>query len=632
MIRLNDALILALTKLRTRRTRTLVTVIIASLLFGVLVFATFVIEGFSVSFQQFNKGTFSDRYLVQATVARPNQLQFDSLPDTVKKRANDIYNQTIIDKKAAAKKLGIEYDPATEQKPVIDDIAGSGDAYYNLSSPSVVKAVNEYNATRPSANDRFQALVVKYHPKAIHMTNVSTIAYDKMKMIVEGKEDFAKPDETSHFTGDQSVSMGWRYDDASITAPFLLSDAQLARQKNKQALPIIAPIAKVEKALGLNALPKSATSADRLERLRFIRNNADKATFTACYRNSVSQLQIDSGIAVSKEIEQNKNNKDYQRPAFQYGLPAEGECQAAPIVRDVRNKQDKQLALKQDQFDQQFGEEITPDQQLVSFRVVGLSPQGMTGDSFSALDALFSTLAGSTLNGQWVVPNQLLNTMPNKADYVKFTSNNQSVDSFAQNDSVMAVLEFASAAEARQFIDEESCANEYCEDGTNYAYFGSNSVLINDIKKQITKGLAIAASVVAGIAALIMMGMTWRVISDSRRETAVFRAIGARRNDIRAIYVGYTLMLSVIIALMSLLLGLIAAMIFDAKFAPELTVQGYLTYIFAPDDLTFHLLSPWWFALGVLAAVVIIVGFIGMLLPLARNLARSPIKDMRDDS
>ncbi len=147
-----------------------------------------------------------------------------------------------------------------------------------------------------------------------------------------------------------------------------------------------------------------------------------------------------------------------------------------------------------------------------------------------------------------------------------------------------------------------------------------------------TKGLLVAAGVVAGIAAFIMMGMTGRVISDSRRETAVFRAIGARRNDIRAIYVGYTLMLSVIIALMALLLGLIAAMILNAKFAPGLTAQGYLTYIFAPEGLTFHLLSPWWLALAVLVVAVIIAGFAGMLLPLARNLARSPIKDMRDDT
>ena len=65
----------------------------------------------------------------------------------------------------------------------------------------------------------------------------------------------------------------------------------------------------------------------------------------------------------------------------------------------------------------------------------------------------------------------------------------------------------------------------------------------------------IVALVIAAIAALIMMGMIGRVIGDSRRETAVFRAIGAKRNDIRAIYSTYTFFLSLGIVVATLVIG-----------------------------------------------------------------------------
>jgi hypothetical protein len=610
-----------------------VTVIIASLLFGVLVFATFIVEGFSSSFKQFSSNTFSDRYLVQTVVGQPGAVNGShQLSEAIKQRANEIYTQTILDKKAAAKKLGVEYDPAMEQKPY-ESFGGPEEKFYNMSSPPVARAVNEYNALQPSAASRLDDLIKRFQPQAVYRSTVHSFLQGTAKPLTDGKEDFTKSPDSSSY-GNLDLNMGWRYESEAITRPFMLPSSQL-EQQDTQALPIIAPIIKVESKLGLKPLTKAATANERLERIRYIRDNAHKAEFTLCYRNSVSQARIDSAIATAKEIEKNKTNKEYQRPSLIYGLPAADSCAEATVLRDVRTKAEKQLAAKQDEFNHQFGTVTEPDQQLMKFRVVGLSPNGSSADSFSGLDSLFTTLAGSTLEGQWVVPRQLFDLQPNKADYERFTAADGSVirdASWLSDDRAGAILEFATAAEAKSFVDKNACANGYCEDGSIFMYFGSNSVLIDEIKKQITNGLLVAAAVVAGIAAFIMMGMTGRVISDSRRETAVFRAIGARRNDIRAIYIGYTLMLSVIISLMSLLLGLIAAVIFDAKFAPGLTVQGYLTYIFAPDGLTFHLLSPWWSTLGVLVAAVIIAGFAGMLLPLARNLARSPIKDMRDDT
>ena len=173
----------------------------------------------------------------------------------------------------------------------------------------------------------------------------------------------------------------------------------------------------------------------------------------------------------------------------------------------------------------------------------------------------------------------------------------------------------------------------YCEPGKVSAnYFGSNAVLVEDIRKQAVRVLQYAALIVAFIATLILMGMIGRVIGDSRRETAVFRAIGATRSDIRSIYTLYTVMLTIIVAIVSLVLGLLAAWWIEAKFAGDFTVRAHLIYTFADDALRFSMIGFWWTALLALVGLIVLSGLVGMLLPLARNLARSPIKDMRDDT
>ena len=162
-------------------------------------------------------------------------------------------------------------------------------------------------------------------------------------------------------------------------------------------------------------------------------------------------------------------------------------------------------------------------------------------------------------------------------------------------------------------------------------YFGSNSVLIEQITDMVVKTLGVAAAIVAAIAALIMMGMVGRVIGDSRRETAVFRAIGAKRNDIRAIYTIYTVLLSAFIALSSLVIGAAGALWVDRTYSNYATVKAQLMYVGADSGTQFHLIGLWWEALLVVVGLVIAAGLISMLLPLARNLARNPIRDMRDE-
>ncbi|MDB5167763.1 MAG: LolC/E family lipoprotein releasing system, transrane protein [Candidatus Saccharibacteria bacterium] len=629
MIRFSDAALLALTKLRTRKVRTIVTVITASLLFGTLVLATLLVGGVVDSAKRFTKDSLSERYITNVQDFSGYTL-YDGTSPELQARANEMYIKLVADKKREAARLGAEYDSNSEQKPTTkgpDNIS-----YLDLTSPAAVLAIREHIAALPPTIEKLKTAAAAYHPKSFYEMKANAMP-GEMTLMVDGVEKYKGVAKENYFYSPApDVDRGWSYLDASITNQFLLDSAHLDAQKNIQDLPIIAPYSKVEAALGLKKLPKSATSQERLERSSYIRKHAASATFTACYRNAASQLQIGEALRVAKEIEQNKTNKEYQKPSLIYGVPAATSCGPAIVSRDVRTADEKKQAEKQLQFDRLFDSRVDPVQQKVTFRVVGLGPDGFSGESFSSMSALVSAVAGSSLQGMWVVPQNMYDALPNKQSYAIFDPANAQFDPQAFPAQNVQLVEFTNVADAKAF-SATGCTGMDCGNGKPFiSYFGSNSILLAEIISTATKTIGIAVLIVGVIAALILMGMIGRVIGDSRRETAVFRAIGAQRNDIRMIYTIYTIALSLLIALVAVIIGVVVALWIDHKWATEATAQAQVTFVGVDGSEKFRLAGIWWSALWVVVAAVIVAGLVSMLLPLSRNLARSPIKDMRDDT
>jgi ABC-type antimicrobial peptide transport system permease subunit len=633
MIRISDAITLAYTKLKTRRLRTLVTIIIASLLFGVIVLGVIFLQGALNSMNNFSANSLSGRYLTAATYNSNLYPNSDVLPDSVKTRSLEIYNKLITDKKAAAKEIGAYYDPTSEQKP----ISKFGDEeYFDTSSPATIQAFNEYIASQPTSKQNLEEIVDSFKPIKSYEILSTPSYYNQIKMITTDKgELFAGDPQYPNDGSSPDVSFGWVYMDQSVTKPFMIDQKQIDEQTNTQDIPIIAPIEQVESALGLKKILTNASSKEKLDRITYIRDNAQKATFSICYRNSVSKSQIQSAIDTAKLIDANKNNKDFQKPSLIYGLPDDTKsCAPATIISDTRTKLEKLYDDKQNQLKAMFSEETEPIQQKITFRTVGLSPNNLSAYGFSSISGLISSIAGSTLEGRWVVPQQLFDAMPNKQEYARLLSitSKEISSTEIKYDSSSMIVEFASATQAKEFVDKVGCGNMYCDGQKSAIYFGINSVLIEEIRTQAAKILDYITLAIAAIASIIMTGMVGRVIGDSRRETAVFRAIGAKRNDIRLIYVSYTIMLSIVIIMASLIIGTIAASYINGLMSPEASVQAHLSYIFADDKMSFSFIGIWWESLSLLSGLIILSGLTGMLLPLSRNLARSPIKDMRDDT
>jgi ABC-type antimicrobial peptide transport system permease subunit len=123
-----------------------------------------------------------------------------------------------------------------------------------------------------------------------------------------------------------------------------------------------------------------------------------------------------------------------------------------------------------------------------------------------------------------------------------------------------------------------------------------------------------------------------RTITDGRHETAVFRAIGFKRIDISLVYIIYTVMLSIFVAILAGLIGLVGAYFVDTIYSPQLTAQAQ--YAFGGLDLSkeFSLIGFNAEQLCIIIAACLLTGALSMIIPLIRNVRRSPIRDMRDDS
>ena len=142
MIRLTDATVLALTKLRTRKFRTIVTIVMSALVFAILIGALAVTQGVFKSLASFSHEGLNDRYLVMATKAGGLEDGIFTRPALIE-RSKQLYDQIVADKKAYAAQLGLPYDSTVEPLPYV---SRDGDPKNNrliMDRPTAQQVFNE---------------------------------------------------------------------------------------------------------------------------------------------------------------------------------------------------------------------------------------------------------------------------------------------------------------------------------------------------------------------------------------------------------------------------------------------------------------------------------------------------------
>ena len=634
MLRILDASKLALTKLRTRKIRLAVTIIVAGLLFGVVVFGLTVLRASMASIGRFSRDTMSTRYLLAYSNHNKDQSElFYNTPQDAKDRILALHKQHIADKKAAAKALGVEYDEKSEEEPIMkinQDDSGS----LNRNSWAVKTFLRQYTDEKnPLKPERIDAAAKRFGSSVTYRIQNVGGRNGSLDVMIGGREDFqrnkeAVPEQLNEFVsaaGYQEI-----LDESLLNYYFLPHRTHAASNE----IPVFISYNDAAVLLGKKPLPTTAQPQQHIERIRELRNEAGNITIQVCYRNNASSHLIQQALDQQRTAANKPKNEFDVKPSIEYALPAADSCDGAIVKKDNRSASEKMADEKLQKFNQQFStENITPQQAKLTYRVVGLLPDTAYGDD------LKSKLAGAlnaNMPSRWIIPKQTFEAGAAKTYVPNILTTERRELSGGLSDTT--IYEFSDAEHARAFYHASMCNvqpkdKDLCVDGvSNFTRpFGSNSLVIEELQQQLTPILWYSLLGVIGVAAFILMLTISRTVADSRKESAIFRALGATRLDIAQIYIMYTLLLAGLITLFAITAGLIGAGVIDALYSADFSTAA--RYIIMPRDLntTFQLFTFDPLIIALAAVSIVAAALIGSILPLARNTRRNPMKDMRDE-
>lgn len=634
MLRTLDASKLALTKLRTRKIRLTVTIIVAGLLFGIVVFGLTVLRASMASIERFGRDTMSTRYLLAYSNHNENQSDlFYNPPQDAKDRILALHKQYIADKKAAAKALGVEYDEKSEEEPIMK-INQNDSGSLNRNSWAVKTFLRQYTDEKnPLKPERIDAAAKRFGSSVAYRIQNVGGRDGSLDVMIGGREDFqrnkeAVPEQLNEFVsaaGYQTI-----LDESLLNYYFLPHRVHAANNE----IPVFISYNDAAALLGKKPLPTTAQPQQHIERIRELRNEAGNITIQVCYRNNASSHLIQQALDQQRTAANKPKNEFDVKPSIEYALPAADSCGGAIVKKDNRSASEKIADENLQKFNQQFStENITPQQAKLTYRVVGLLPDTAYGDD------LKSKLAGAlnaNMPSRWIIPKQTFEAGAAKTYLPNILTTERQELSGGLSDTT--IYEFIDAEHARAFYHATMCNGQpkdkdLCVDSvSNFTRpFGSNSLVIEELQQQLTPILWYSLLGVIGVAAFILMLTISRTVADSRKESAIFRALGATRLDIAQIYIMYTLLLAGLIALFAITAGLIGAGVIDALYSADFSTAA--RYIIMPRDLntTFQLFAFDPRIIALAAASIVAAALIGSILPLARNTRRNPMKDMRDE-
>ena len=654
MMYLRDATRLAAAKLRVRPVRTGVVICIVALLFAGISLIAFVFAGIVQSLRDFSNEGLSSRYIVQARPIVDASYMFSNADLKEQMRVKTV--SLVAEKKAAAKRLGLAYDADTDSTlPTMKGgPGGENDIMANFSSPIVQAAAKEhYNALQHVGYDDFKKLAEAAAAKNIYKSTYYDIMSGSMYMtggqqtylqpIKNGKEIYADSQKQGEMMGptgfDTLASSGWSYFDEDLLRPFVLPGQSLAIGKDG-SVPVIAPISVAEAILGRDKLPSTASAKERLDYLVKIRSDIAGKTAQLCYRNPASSQLVQLARDQVREMSANKGKRDYVVPALQYAVPTE-PCGEVKVVKDTRTASEKQQANNELMFKKTYENYDDPQQTITDVRIVGLVPD-MNFEYGMSVRAIAASVLQSSLGNGWYSPSRAI-TAESVASKISPTFE----DSTPMGRAYYA--EFETLAAARKFVRETSCSaksdmmTEPDRPDTRVAKcagqgkyfdskpFGSNASAIEDFRQNTWRVMKYVTVVVMALTSLVLMGVVGKIVADSRRETAVFRALGATRSDIGYIYIIYTIFLSFGITLVALLLGAMGAAWLSRRYSEDISTAAVLAYNAADVHKKFILFGlDGTLVLGI-TAVIIASALMSAFLPLLTNIRRNPIRDMRDE-
>lgn len=627
-----DALVLASTKLRTRKIRTGMTVGISGILFGLLIAGVVMVQGLFSSAEQFSQQGLGSRYIMSVSQTEGDFDRYDNLA----RQADNVavfekeHAELVAQKTAEAKKLGIEYDPELEDPSPIKVDPDSKEKYIEIyDTLDREKRLQKLRDLQPDESQLdIKAVTKDYSP--IGYPSASVPLDIDVTYMKEGRETSAGS-ENGPFAAiptDQNPHI-LALSDSSITKSFISSDFDAS----KGEIPVVIPYGDAEKMLGLKPLKNSASPTARLDRAYEVRDRIGEVTEAFCYRNQTSQQLLAEAQMIEDEIKTNQSKPGFVMPSLRYSLPAEDSCGAVEVASDTRSAEEKRYAENRLAFDKQFNGYQDPEQHKIVVRGVGVAPDMESSLSTGTMGGLAASLLMSYTESYWSIPDGLLADVDSRykpsAVFERDQTNADRGQAWLGGD----LVEFGNFDDAQRFYKKYGCSFGACgSDGVSAYPYGSSSLLLAEARGFFDTAVNYAVIFVSVFAMIILAGTIGRTIADGRKESAVFRAIGAKRSDIFGIYSTYTLLLALRIVVFALALGILIAWLVDIWQWQNATVGAQLAFGALDKSLEFHffdLRSPY---ILLIIGAMIVAALLAMVLPILRAMRRDPIQDMRDDN
>lgn len=632
-----DIIVLASTKLRTHRIRTGISVVIAGLIFGLIVMILAVIQGVFTSIDSYSKVGLNDRTLM--AVSRGYSQYFN-----VYEHQNDqefiaeieaAYSADIAHKAEVAKKHGFVYDAASQDPSPIEVDKASGQKIISadgmnsqivadLAAGRNVKKEAKFSMEKylsPYKSLTYRGFLTPVVPDDGYLTYMKS-GQENQKV----SEDRIEDSLIGTGSGAQLMML-----DASVTKPFIINESY---KPSSGEIPVIMPVSDAQKILGLTKLAPDATNEQRRDRLRYIRSHVNDISASFCYRNSASRALLAQAQSQQAELDRVKDKTNYIPPDVIYDSVDDNNCQAVTVKSDKRSNEQKAIEAKMEAYQKDLGIwQGDPEQYMLTVRAVGISgDDDMTG-SVSVAGIINSLLNSSLGYGTWPVPADLFAQLPASsrpdAVFVPGSGTKRNLDIF-DNGSKTYLVEFGDVDEARALL-KRTGAYDGMQNEIWAVPFGSSVLVVDEAREIVNKVLFWVLAVVGGIAVVILGGVIGRTLADSRRESAVFRAIGATRLDIAGIYGTYALLLALRIAVFAFAVGLGAALAVDLAYSDTATLGAQIAYAAVDTNIKFHLIDIASVYLLVVLGVIVLVGILASIIPIILSARRNPINDMRDE-
>lgn len=650
-----NSLKLALTKLKIRKTRTIITIIVAGLMFGVLFFAVIVVEGFLFrSLPEFSGRTLSSRNIFDSYHEDSTNLMYGSVKEKDKIKLDQMLEEELVARQRRSKELGLEFDikQAREELRPYEQQDESGHLFFKNGSVIGRRFAIERNQKIFEDNKKEANLFAKQTGAIKEPVYGTVLANTNLQPFIKRQdgtykfplkkgEAGEKYDQRKGTVGEVEEYMSHlSLTPKDIYEPFLFKQNSWRPEEGR--VPIILPLDSLEALLGLKKRSKDAKPEENLARLKEVQDKSVGLTFKICFVSNLAQNRHREALVYQK-LKPEKQKEQL----LAYSPMNQAVCAAPAMLKDARSAEEKKMTAAQEQFAREF-DEIGKAEGVkeLTFQVVGALPPGMDSEG-NFVDTMMRMLSGQIV-ARNLVPLEMFLQLKNYEDVQtmfygpKFEGKEHKI---VVDDGMLPhfFFEYKSAEEAKKVLDGLYCgeASGIYEDvvkdckklksGFRLYPFGSRAVDLIAIKQIFRKIVIIVGAVMAGISVIIMMGTIGRVIGDGRRETAVFRAIGFKRLDIMAVYLNYGLILSMVVAGFAFLLSLVVAQVVNLKFASSLTAQAAWIYNLQDHSLKFNLVGLNWPIIGVIAGAIVLVGLVSTLLPLIFNIRRNPIRDMREE-